>query len=670
MVIRDSALRGRARPLPRQPSLQRKRPLQDDHDNRRTSKRRRREWLFGPPQLIQDAALRGRPLGIELKLLGFQDHHSMITEVGVQEIVEEALTLELAPGEAIANFKVRINVWRSPHAAWIILPDATKALPFLTDRAHFFWEGHRLEVTETGRPVDPFHAEQLLSQTYIPAAAKLVKQALENELRSRISLQQLSLGVWYRGFSTEYTVNQDDESRLFVLFNPNRGSFIVECERQESRRCDSLVAVVRDIEHAWADKQQHCIVFRMRFPVCFERRTPDRSREDGERHTRTTSFGTGHKSAACTSATFLIRFPGQHEYDVFVERANKIDHVGLVERPVSIRALNLYDDRHLAVLKRFYKSIPLPVALQCEQAIYSGDLRPLELISLKDEILKTLDPTDHDCKRALITLQNLVLHISKHRDLPVNLFSSFNSAHADAFLQTSLARAEHRDIDVALCRQIFVTPTAFIIEPAVPDQSNSVLRRYLNHQHHFIRVTFTDEGGQIHRLRRPFAASFSWEEFIRDHVGSRLKHGLDLGGREWQWLGYSNSALKEGQMIFMSPFDDANGNHIDADAVRRAIGVFTKVEKHPAKYGARIGQAFSATNSSIEINDQYIEKGEDIPDLPNQKYYFTDGAGEMSLEMAHEIWGAMRKKRRKPLNPPSAFQARFMGCKGGELSTL
>lgn len=63
----------------------------------------------------------------------------------------------------------------------------------------------------------------------------------------------------------------------------------------------------------------------------------------------------------------------------------------------------------------------------------------------------------------------------------------------------------------------------------------------------------------------------------------------------------------------------------------------------PSKYAARIAQAFTATDPSVKISrDQW----EEIPDLGDEPYLFTDGVGTISEELGKRIWEKLCETRR------------------------
>jgi len=89
----------------------------------------------------------------------------------------------------------------------------------------------------------------------------------------------------------------------------------------------------------------------------------------------------------------------------------------------------------------------------------------------------------------------------------------------------------------------------------------------------------------------------------------------------------------------------------------------------PARYAARISQAFTAIDASLTVEEaEEIFELEDICIATNSRHYsFTDGVGTISKELAIAITQALRTKRRRPLCSKIylwAFQVRFMGSKG------
>lgn len=121
-------------------------------------------------------------------------------------------------------------------------------------------------------------------------------------------------------------------------------------------------------------------------------------------------------------------------------------------------------------------------------------------------------------------------------------------------------------------------------------------------------------------------------------MGGILKGGFELAGRDFEFLAYSSSALRSHAVWFVHPFQDKHGRTINAENIRQSLGTFDKVIKSPSKYAARMAQAFTATDPSVEITR---EQWEQMDDLTVEKQLFTDGVGTISEELGDMIWDAL-----------------------------
>lgn len=125
---------------------------------------------------------------------------------------------------------------------------------------------------------------------------------------------------------------------------------------------------------------------------------------------------------------------------------------------------------------------------------------------------------------------------------------------------------------------------------------------------------------------------------LERRVGGILKKGFELGGRYFEFLAYSSSALREHAVWFVHPFKHAQRGYVNGERIRQSLGDFSGVIKQPSKYAARMAQAFTATDPSVEIRrDQW----EDIDDMGLEPYLHTDGVGTVSPQLAGMIWEAL-----------------------------
>ncbi len=210
------------------------------------------------------------------------------------------------------------------------------------------------------------------------------------------------------------------------------------------------------------------------------------------------------------------------------------------------------------------------------------------------------------------------------------------------------------------CYHVIITPSRILLEGPYTTQSNRVIRRYQSHDsslaERFVRVEFRDED----RLAYRWDGDVDGTWFLKQRVGGILRQGFELGGRAFEFLAYSTSALRQHSVWFVSPFRDPVEGYVTSEKIRASLGDFSKLLRTPSKYAARIAQAFTATDPSVMIQrDQWEEQ----PDLGKH----TDGVGTISPQLRDMIWEAICKATRRVREnriPPSAFQFRFLGYKG------
>ena len=100
------------------------------------------------------------------------------------------------------------------------------------------------------------------------------------------------------------------------------------------------------------------------------------------------------------------------------------------------------------------------------------------------------------------------------------------------------------------CYHVTITPTSKLLSGPIPETSNRVLRWYPDYQHHFLRVDFAEEDRNNLRLDRDVDTA----GFVQRRFGSVLKNGIEVAGRRFEFLAYSQSALRDHAVWFISPF--------------------------------------------------------------------------------------------------------------------
>lgn len=195
-----------------------------------------------------------------------------------------------------------------------------------------------------------------------------------------------------------------------------------------------------------------------------------------------------------------------------------------------------------------------------------------------------------------------------------------------------------------------VTPLGVYLNGPFWESKNRVLRKYPNHTDYFMRVEFHEEIGEPMR----FDYYSSLDEIFQERFKSVLKNGISIGGRLFEFLGFSNSSLRAQSCWFMAQFATPHDGLLDATNIIRTLGDFSQIYS-PAKCAARIGQAFTETYTSVRIHQDDVKR---IPDVVHGKRVFSDGVGTISASIMNRIY---KEYALRAGVKPTVFQIRFAG---------
>lgn len=173
--------------------------------------------------------------------------------------------------------------------------------------------------------------------------------------------------------------------------------------------------------------------------------------------------------------------------------------------------------------------------------------------------------------------------------------------------------------------------------------------------HRFILISFAD-----FRLQSPRAAGSSdptepaTTRESGDYIVRLLRSGIVLNGTTYNFYGHSNSQLKSKTCFLFAATKEEISQKIES------LGDFGKI-KTVAKKTKRIGLLFSSADMAMILDPARCE---DIPDIQNKDYIFTDGCGLISPHLASQLVRQRNIVFRDRRYVPSVFQIRYRGYKG------
>ncbi|KAI1759088.1 RdRP-domain-containing protein [Hypoxylon sp. FL1150] len=203
--------------------------------------------------------------------------------------------------------------------------------------------------------------------------------------------------------------------------------------------------------------------------------------------------------------------------------------------------------------------------------------------------------------------------------------------------------------------KVQVTPTCYKLLGPEPEAKNRILRKFPDHIDYFVRVQFCEEDGQDLYFNAKVSVDRIWDRFK-----AFLLQGVHIGGRSFKFLGFSHSSLRAHSVWMMASFFDHNRDFQTYFSVISNLGKFNKIFS-PPRCAARIGQAFSETPFSVDLQELgvRIEYINDVKSRDGTRV-FSDGVGTLSREFMEAIQAALPQTR----GITTCFQIRWGGAKG------
>ncbi|KAJ3544942.1 hypothetical protein NMY22_g2621 [Coprinellus aureogranulatus] len=356
-----------------------------------------------------------------------------------------------------------------------------------------------------------------------------------------------------------------------------------------------------------------------------------------------------------------------------LSRDSGFSHIASDPYPIERRALFSQDS--VDEYNRWIRQLPWAISFQVQAIVLKRSVDIREMLDLLPDIKRLLSTKGR--KYTALFLQDFapkVYALYRSEDDGADAVRRcFEAALQESDSQPPRRTVKPTDGSIYEAYHATITPTTIVLDGPYAERSNRVIRAY-NEKHHesFIRVTFAEEG----RLQFRFDKDVDSRAYIQSRIGPILLNGLTIASRKFEFLAYSQSALKEHSVWFVKPFKvkEDPPQWVRARDIIASLGSFENLRydpeliRCPARYAARLSQAFTATDASVSVNVEEIFKEDDIEVVTEgQKFNFTDGVGTMSKTVAQEIWRKLKRTRRRLRSVkghPSAYQVRFMGSKG------
>ncbi|XP_024535714.1 probable RNA-dependent RNA polymerase 1 isoform X2 [Selaginella moellendorffii] len=204
-------------------------------------------------------------------------------------------------------------------------------------------------------------------------------------------------------------------------------------------------------------------------------------------------------------------------------------------------------------------------------------------------------------------------------------------------------------------KRLLVTPLkVYFLGPEL-EESNRVTRHFSHKLDNFLRVTFVDEDFDSLNSYVLSSSRGRTKTEVYYRLLAILRLGIKLCGKDFQFLAFSASQLRENSLWMFADDDEVTGEYI-----RQWMGDFLSI-RNVAKCAARMGQSFSTSTRTLDVPRGEVRQLSDVETftMDGHKYCFSDGIGTISREFATRV-----ARRCRASTVPSAFQIRYGGYKG------
>ena len=315
-----------------------------------------------------------------------------------------------------------------------------------------------------------------------------------------------------------------------------------------------------------------------------------------------------------------------------------------------------------------YGNLAFAVRFQVQRLVQNGYIPPMQVVALLPKIASIARSYSTEATaEALRTLARELPFLEPHTspdELSRETLETNIAEYAATYIRAgSIYELKERYPHIVLIYRAEVTPSGTYLQGPSQDVANRVLRKYSDYLDHFMRVEFMDDDGQQIRYEK----NVSLESIFHGRFNDVLTKGINVVGRNYQFLGFSHSSLRDQSAWFEAPFwDEPTTELMLPQVLIGRLGEFGHF-RSPAKCAARIGQAFSDTTSSIHIGQRGYER---LQDIEREEFVyenghvqclvrnFSDGVGTLSWSLLRRIW---REHKLSRTLKPTLLQIRFAG---------
>ena len=295
-----------------------------------------------------------------------------------------------------------------------------------------------------------------------------------------------------------------------------------------------------------------------------------------------------------------------------------------------------FNQDHVDEIRKFAGQLDVAPAFTYHKLLLNGYTTPWELYSLSERIKTILGKAK---SQASDFLDFVMKRVSKSHLRALPGPSNRRFLLDEALLESLWAEFSKKTVGQAPTQGMFkvvIYASHLEVRSHNEPEENRILRKYPDSMKDMLLVTFNDGTKQNFDTEGDTEMS----QLINERVVASLKGPLDIAGRLYDFLGFSNSSLKEQKQVW---FLSRSGT-LTAENVLNRTGIWNnasdaddiKLQKSPSKWASRLAQAFTTTKAVANLEaKEWIVIADVKTDLG--KYTFTDGVGLITEAFRKEI---------------------------------
>ena len=457
-------------------------------------------------------------------------------------------------GPNAINFSVHLHRPRSfqIRTGTLTLPHVEIGERFLNMHGSIRIGGRDVLFQRSRKPPRPETVERIRALPYINPHIEQRRESIKKQLDTDfVPLALIQFGWLCR----DYAISVECECR------PLRVSF--DAKKRQARVCVDdehwVVIPSSSVNYLSASKADRSLVFELNVPPSYEREPEDVIIDSPgiapfvldsvrRQRSRLSHLPIPNHERVVPYASLVVRLVCCEDRGLEMFRQLcKLSGFRKVEAyEYDIVRRDLFSEAAMSAVQASLRDLDWPVAFQLESLLRDMAIDYVEARQLIPEIRRLVASKGSSfAADSILDFKNKVrgyFHTEHEKGPSFDIVRLFGQSVSQAGHQESVASSRSGDDSLYDSYHVEVSPTAIYLSGPSSERSNRVIRAYgVENQEKFLRVSFVDEGG----LHIRFDREIDGREFIQDRVGSALFDGLEIAGRKFEFLAYSQSALKE-----------------------------------------------------------------------------------------------------------------------------